>query len=49
MEGRIVPLQEAEREAFLKMDSFAQSQYVTLSQAYAMNLQEEIERSFTII
>lgn len=48
MEESIAPLQEAEREAFLKMDSFAQSQYVTLSQAYAANLQEEIERSFAI-
>lgn len=48
VEESIVPLQKAEREAFLKMDSFAQSQYVTLSQAYAANLQEEIERSFTI-
>lgn len=47
-EESIAPLQEAEREAFLKMDSFAQSQYVTLSQAYAANLQEEIERSFAI-
>lgn len=44
VEESIVPLQEA----FLKMDSLAQSQYITLSQTYAANLQEEIERSFTI-
>lgn len=48
VEESIVPLQEAEREASLKMDSFSQSQYVTLSQAYAANLQREIEKSFTI-
>lgn len=44
----IVPLQEAEREAFLKMGSFAQNQYVTLSQKYAANLQAEIERNFPV-
>lgn len=44
----IVPLKEAEREAFLKMGSFAQNQYVTLSQEHAANLQAEIERNFTV-
>ena len=48
VEESIVPLQEAEREALLKMDSFSQSQYVTLLQAYTANLQREIEKSFTI-
>lgn len=48
VEERIIPLKKAEREAFLKMDNFAQEQYVTLSQVYAANLQEEIGRNFTI-
>lgn len=48
VEESIIPLQEAEREALLKMDHFAQNQYVTLSQVYAANLQAEIERNFTI-
>ena len=48
VEESIIPLREAEREALLKMDHFAQNQYVTLSQVYAANLQAEIERNFTI-
>lgn len=48
VEESIIPLREVEREALLKMDYFAQNQYVTLSQMYAANLQAEIERNFTV-
>ncbi len=48
VEERILPLQEAEREALLKMDDLSQNQYVALSQVYAENLQAEIEKVFAI-
>lgn len=40
----ITPLQNAEREAFLKMKNLEQEQYVSLAQTYAFNLQTEIEK-----
>lgn len=48
VERYIVPLQEAERIALLKMDSSDQQRYVALSQTFTANLQEEIEKHFTI-
>lgn len=41
---QIVPLQNAEREAFLKMKNSEQEQYVRLTRTYTSNLQEEIEQ-----
>lgn len=40
----ITPLQNAEREAFLKMKNLEQEQYVSLAQTYTFNLQTEIEK-----
>lgn len=40
----IEPLQDAEREAFLKMESSAQEQYVSLAQTYTFNLQREMAK-----
>lgn len=40
----ITPLQNAEREAFLKMNHSDQEQYVSLAQTYTFNLQIEIEQ-----
>lgn len=40
----IVPLQNAEREAFLKMNHSDQKQYVSLTQTYTFNLQAEINQ-----
>lgn len=40
----IVPLQNAERDAFLKMKNSDQEQYVSLIQIYTSNLQAEIEK-----
>lgn len=40
----IVPLQDEEREAFLKMESSVQEWYVSLAQIYICNLQTEIEK-----
>lgn len=48
VEESIIPLQKAEREAFLKMDPPSQNQYVALSQTYIANLQAEIEKNFMI-
>ncbi len=39
----IVPLQKAERKAFLRMDIQEQETYVGLSQKYVSNLREEAE------
>lgn len=48
VEESIIPLQKAEQEAFLKMDTLDQKQYVALSQIYIANLQAEIEKNFMI-
>lgn len=40
----IVPLQNAEREAFIKMNHSDQEQYVNLAQTYISNLQAEINQ-----